>query len=67
MKLPYVCYALNYVLHLCTLYIRNGLSRAASLTMNEYIEVVDDALLSQSIQRENSFITQHATRHYVIT
>ena len=32
MKLPYGCYALNYVLHLCTLYRRNGLSRAASLT-----------------------------------
>jgi hypothetical protein len=33
MKLPYGRYALNYVLHLCTLYRRNRLSRAASLTM----------------------------------
>jgi hypothetical protein len=32
MKLPYGRYALNYVLHLCTLYRRNRLSRAASLT-----------------------------------
>ena len=37
MKLPYGCYALNYVLHLCTLYIRNGLSRAASLTLCMYL------------------------------
>jgi hypothetical protein len=33
MKLPYRRYALNYVLHLCSLYRRNRLSRAASLTI----------------------------------
>ena len=37
MKLPYGRYALNYVLHLCTLYKRNRLSRAASLTVQYFL------------------------------
>ena len=41
MKLPYGRYALNYVLHLCTLYKRNRLSRAASLTD---LKIVEEAI-----------------------